>query len=188
MRRLAVILETVHAAALGVWLGGAVMTAVTAALIFPLMKDLDPALPGFAEYPHGHGVIAAGWVMARVFAWYDALQMVCGTLAALTLAWRLLIRRHAPVRRAAWRSAALLVTAAVTVSYLLLIAQPMHADLTGFWEAAQAGQVERADSLRASFDARHPAASRAMSVIALSVLVSLVLALLSEPKPAEETT
>jgi len=170
MLRLRPLLETVHLSALGVWAGAVAMTAATAAVIFPEMKALDPSLPEFSAYPGEHGIIAAGWVMARVFLALDWIQLVCGALAGATV---LLIAARQGVRLRWVRVALTLAACGVLAWYLLSVAQPMGADLAAFYRHAQAGEVETANRFRDAFDARHPTASRGLGSIGLLALVAL---------------
>jgi hypothetical protein len=186
MRALPAALETIHVAALGVWVGAVGMTAVVAAVIFPEMSRLDPSLPEFSAYPEEHGVIAAGWVMARVFMALDWVQLVCAGLATLAFFLRLVIRRRAPIVFAAVRLVLIVASAAVMLWYLLSVAQPMNADIVGFWRAAQAGDVERANELRSAFDARHPTASRSLGAIVVLALLTLLVSGLSATLPKRE--
>lgn len=170
MTRLRPLFETVHLAALGVWVGALGMTAATAAVLFPEMRDLDPSLGAFGAYPGEHWVLAAGRVMARVFSVLDSVQIGCAALAALT-AFALFVSR---ANRRWLRLVLTLAPTAVLVWYLLMVALPMHADLTGYWDAARGGELELASGFRAAFDARHPVASRAMGLTLALALVALV--------------
>jgi len=183
MLRLRPILETVHLGALGVWAGAVAMTAVVAAVIFPEMMALDPSLPEFSAYPGEHGIIAAGWVMARVFLALDWIQLVCGALAGATV---LAIAVGDGVRLRWTRVALTLAACGVLAWYLLAGAQPMGADLASFYRHAQAGEVETADQFRDAFDARHPTASRGLGSIGVLALVALVAGGLSAASRREQ--
>ena len=76
-------LETVHLAALGVWFGALVTVSATAALAFPTMKRLQPALPGFRIDLADHPQIAAGHVMNPAFMGVMVGGAVCSLLVAL---------------------------------------------------------------------------------------------------------
>ena len=169
MPRLRPLLETVHLGALGVWAGAVAMTAVTAAVIFPEMKALDPSLPDFSAYPGEHGIIAAGWVMARVFLALDWIQLVCGALAGVTV---LALALGEGVRLRWVRVALTLAACGVLAWYLLSVAQPMGTDLAAFYRHAQAGEVETANQFRDAFDARHPAASRGLGAVGVLALAA----------------
>lgn len=165
------LLGSVHLTALGVWVGALGMTAAFAAVIFPEMRDLAPELETFSGYPKDHWVIAAGRVMARVFSVLDSLQIGCATLATLAAGALVLLRDE----RKWIRLITTLIPTAALVWYVLMVAQPMHADLTGFWDAALRGDVAAADAYRASFDELHPVASRGMGTIAGLALLGLAL-------------
>ncbi len=170
MTRLRPLFETVHLAALGVWVGALGMTAATAAVLFPEMRDLDPSLGAFSAYPGDHWVLAAGRVMARVFSVLDSVQIGCAALAALT-AFALFVSR---ADRRWLRLVLTLAPTAVLVWYVLMVALPMHADMTGYWDAARAGDLESASAYRSAFDARHPVASQAMGLTLALALVALL--------------
>ena len=178
MQRRRAVLEMVHLTALGVWVGALGMTAATAAMIFPAMRDLDPAIDRFSAYPQDHWVIAAGWVMARVFFALDVAQLGCAALASVTI-FGLFIMKKTPTRWRRVRMVLVIATVGSVLWYVLMIAQPMNADLASFWHEAQAGNVAEADAYRAAFDARHPAASRAMGITGVLALVTVVVGCLS---------
>src|SRR5689334_8572235 len=60
------IVESVHIAVLGVWAGALVLAGAAAAIVFPVMKSLDPKLPGFSKYDGPHWMLAGGQVGQRV--------------------------------------------------------------------------------------------------------------------------
>lgn len=168
-------LEAAHAAALGVWVGALVMTGAAAAVAFPTMRAMSPSLPEFASYPEDHWMIAAGRVMARVFFISDMAQLICASLAALSLAalWAsgsISRRRAAQVIRAALLAALLLSLA----QYLLFPARQMAQDLHSFWTAAAAGDIEQADEHRAAFDSMHGAASMRLALHSVGALATLL--------------
>ncbi len=163
MQKRRAVLETVHLTALGVWVGALGMTAAVAAIIFPAMRDLDPVVERFAAYPQDHWVIAAGWVMARVFFALDVAQLGCAALAVVTI-FGLFIMKKTPTRWRRLRMVLVIGTVGSVLWYVLMVAQPMNADLASFWREAQAGNVAEADAYRAAFDARHPVASRFMGI------------------------
>jgi len=165
------LLDAAHLAALGVWVGAVGMTAAVAAVIFPEMKELAPSVESFSAYPKDHWVIAAGRVMGRVFTILDWAQIACALLALVSAALLVVMK---DARR--WRRLFVtLAPAAALVWYALMVAQPMHADLAGFWDAARSGNVEAADAYRGAFDARHPVASDAMGAIMLLALGALMI-------------
>jgi hypothetical protein len=116
----------------------------------------------------------------------DWAQLVCAGLATVAFFLRLVVRKRAPMSFAAVRLVLIVASAGVMLWYLLRVAQPMNADIVGFWRAAQAGEVERANELRASFDARHPTASRSLGAIMVLALLTLVVSGFSATLPRRE--
>ncbi len=169
--------DTLHTAALGVWLGVVLMAGAAAAVIFPTVKALNPSLPAFAAYTGDHWMIAAGRVADRTFAVSDAAQFVCALLAGLGL----VLGR--PIGDASWRTArsALRITflsgALTALAYQLFVLAPrMNANLQAHWAAAAVGDDARAQTLREVFTADHPTASATLGMIAVLVAICLGLA------------
>lgn len=156
-------LEAVHLGALGVWLGALVMVSATAALAFPTMKGLQPALPGYRVDLMEHPQIAAGHMMNPVFMGVMVGGTACAALALL--AWRSM----GWVRRAL--SVVLVLLAAGT---LIGVGLAMQDHLHAYWEAARAGELEAAAGAKQRFDALHPWSSRALGTQAALVLLALV--------------
>jgi uncharacterized membrane protein YhaH (DUF805 family) len=175
-------LEGVHIACLSLWLGALLMSGATAATVFPTMRGLDPRLPGFIALPGEHASIAGGQVMARVFVLTDAVALLCFVLAAATLAaarwraWRRLGMAQAGIL------AALLCTIAVQRASL---APRMRAEMTAYWDAAAAGDLDAAQRHRAAFDAAHPLASRLMGLQAGLLAVAVAAACIGLAHPRE---
>ena len=135
-----------------------------------MTNEITPTIEAYGAYPRDHWVIAAGRVMGTVFTILDWAQVACALLA-LSSAALLVVMKDA--RR--WRRLVVtLAPAAALVWYALMVAQPMHADLAGFWDAARTGNVEAADAYRGAFDARHPVASDALGAIMLLALAALL--------------
>lgn len=169
------ICETVHAAALGMWLGALVVTGASAAMLFPAMKGLNPELPAFAGYTGPHWLIAGGQVVQRLFLALDVAQFVAmllslGTFAVSAMWLGLPLRRSSTVVRVA-----LLLALVGILSYRLGFFEPEMQDLLRrYWGAAAAGDNETALRLKAQFDAGHPVQSRLLGATAALVLASLV--------------
>lgn len=175
MTRGRAICQGVHLAAVSLWLGATVMTGVAAAIAFPTTRDLAPALPDFSQYPTDHWMIAAGMVMNKVFAVLDYASVALAVIAAQALviaAMPCRLRLGAPssiVRLLA------LVTAVGALAYSLFMLRPaMNAHLRDFHAHAMAGRIAEADTARAAFDALHPPASNALSVIAAALVVLVI--------------
>lgn len=172
--------QGVHLAAVAIWLGATIMTGAAAAIAFPTMRDLAPALPDFAEYPADHWIIAAGTLMNKVFSVLDYASVALAVIAAQALVLAAMpcrLRLSAP--SSIIRIPAMLA-ALGAVAYSLLILRPqMSTHLRDFHDHALAGRVEQADAARALFDALHPPASNALSVIAAALVVLLIAGLWS---------
>lgn len=157
----------------GLWLAALVMSGATAAIAFPLMKQLGPTLPGFTAYPGEHHRIAAGMVMARVFVACDVLQIVAAVLVLVAGLWS--SRRPVPtglVTRLGWVAIGLAIV--LLVGKLAMLDPLMRAELGAFWSAAAAGSLIDAELHRQRFDALHPRASMVMYATAALVLGAIV--------------
>ncbi len=167
--------ESVHALAMGVWLGSLVMAGAVAAQVFPLIRDLNPSMPGHEGFEGEHWLIVAGHVGQMTFNTTDLIQFVCALVAVLSLVaslgvFALPMRRISVLARACALGAALIL-----VAYELFVLGPaMEQDLVQYWEAARAGDNALAQSAREAFMARHPEASRVLGLTALSVAVAIV--------------
>ena len=175
MRTMLKVSEAVHALALAVWLGSLVMAGAVAAQVFPLIRDLDPSMPGHEGFEGEHWLILAGHVGQMTFNTTDLIQFVCVLLAVLSLiaslgAFGLPMRRFSVLARACAMGAAGLL-----VAYELFVLGPaMQQDLTQYWEAARVGDNALAQAAREAFMARHPEASRVLGLTALAVSIAIV--------------
>ncbi len=167
--------EAIHALALAIWLGSLVMAGAVAAQVFPLIRDLDPRVPGHEAFDGEHWLIVAGHVGQMTFNTTDLIQFVCAMMAMLTLIGSLGLF-GLPMRRLSVLSRACALGAAIIlVAYELLVLGPaMQQDLVQYWNAARAGDNALARSAREAFMARHPEASRVLGLTALAVTVALV--------------
>jgi hypothetical protein len=171
--------NTIYWLALTVWIAILVAAGVAAASTFAILPDLGVSLAPFAAYPEAeHGRIAAGHVMEPVFAFVDVVQFGAAPVVLLMVLLQHLVFR-VPSRRvlAGLRVVAIAGAAALLAYRALALAPEMNRDLRIYWEAAEAGDVVRAEEHRARFDAAHPTASRLIS----STLGLLVIALLASP-------
>lgn len=194
MPPLRTLLHIVHVLALAAWAGAVLMSAAVAASVFPLMKSLDPIVPSYAAYTGPHSFIVAGHVAARTFLIADIIQFAAALLALASFAALVLVAGRA-MHRALLALRGITLSAAVsTLAFQLLVLAPrMNKTLGEYWSAAQTGDNPRAATLRADFQLDHPTASGLLAAIGLSVLASLVLALLAEstrdnPAPPREAS
>jgi hypothetical protein len=171
-------LEIAHIACLSMWAGSLAMTAVTAAIAFPTMKELNPTLPSFAAYPDDHWVIAAGQVMERVFTASDIGQLALAILACVLFVPLALSKRLSRGLMAA-RAVVLAALLVSLLEYTFVMRPQMTSDLMAFWAAAKAGELEAANAARAAFDEAHPLASARLSVHLAGVLLAIALCLVS---------
>ncbi|MEQ8769880.1 MAG: hypothetical protein RIB60_05160 [Phycisphaerales bacterium] len=167
--------ETTHLLAIAVWFGAVAMSAVVAAVVFPLMRDLDPTLGAYPAFEGDHAVLAGGHVGARVFLIADIVQFVCGLIVlATTIA--LVGFLKLPTRR--WSSAIRITAvggAVLVASYHVMVLAPrMDDNLKSYWTLAEHGETEQAEAARARFSADHPTASRTLSGTAALLLVAFV--------------
>jgi len=176
--------ESVHLFSLALWLGGVVMSGVVAAVVFPLMRDLDPTLGAYPEFTGDHANLGAGRIAARVFLIADGVQFVCGfgALAALAV---LILRGALSNRRLTHGVRVVAMAVALTsLSYqLLLLAPRMDRNLSAYWAAAEAGDNQSAETARLAFNEDHPTASRTLSITAFAVATTLAFGLWSCQAP-----
>jgi hypothetical protein len=175
MSRIRPLAETIHLAALGLWLGAIVMAGVAAAIIFPTIKSLDPHIPSYTSFTGDHWMVVAGHAANGVFVAADIIQFICASLCILTMAL-LLFRARLPIDRpsAYLRVAGLAIAICVFAFYAIYLRTRMDLNIRGFWEAAQAGRNEDAARFQKVFDADHPLASTLMGTIAVTTLVTLL--------------
>ncbi len=161
----------VYTAALGVWLGALVAVGGTAAVAFPTMKALAPALPGFRVPAEDHWSIAAGHVMNPAFF---ALMIGGVALALISLcAWRGMGRG---------RRFLTVLSLLLAAGTLVGLGLPMRGHLDRYWAAARAGEAETASAAKARFDALHPWSSRALGVQTALVVTGLAAAVIARPR------
>ncbi len=150
------------------------MTAAAAAVLFPTIKQLDPTLASFAEYPTDHWRIVAGQPANMLFQICDALSLGLLAVAALTLALRISVRpRFQPSASGVVRIIALIALLAATAYGAFVLDARMNKTARAFWAAAEQGQVDEADRLRDAFAADHPKSTVAMTVRLSFALVAM---------------
>ena len=170
MRRIG---ETIHLTALGVWLGALIMTGAAAAITFPMMRDLDPALGAYPDYTGEHWSLGAGVIADRIFLVCDIVQFVCAFLAFATLGWGLLAWIKRSIAGVV-RTIAVGLAMAMVSYWLFIFTMQLDVHLDAYWAAAAAGDNEGAATAKSAFDAMHPLATKLMGAQAALVLVALV--------------
>lgn len=171
--------ELAHATSLATWFAAVVGAGLTAALVFPEMRSLEPTLGAYPEYGGEHWRLGAGRIAARGFLIADAVQLASAIVSIATLVGTLLL--GLPARRVSTLLRFIFTGGAATLLAVLFfyLAPRMNAPLRGYWEAAAAGDTERAERLAADFGASHGTASNLYTALALLTLASLLVAIWS---------
>lgn len=171
-------ISAVHFASLGLWLGALGMAGVTAAVLFPTMRELDPVLPAFGAYTGAHWSLAAGHGAAKVFAVSEFVQWAAGGLALATLVVSFLARKRAGIGigvPGAIRAGMIAVAVGLTLYQAAVLGPRMDRNMHAYWDAARAGESETALAHKAAFDADHPRASRVLTQTFSAVAIALVI-------------
>jgi hypothetical protein len=173
MRRWRPFLEAIHLTAAGVCTGAILMAGVTAAILFPAVKKMDPQLPAYSAYTGEHWRIVGGHIGEPMFLAVDLVQFVCllltfGTLTAIAFS------RDESTRRISFavRSLALLVAFVTFCWRFFVVTPPLNETLQAYWKAAQAGNNDQAGVYQAAFDAGHGTSSTLMQITLAAMLVA----------------
>jgi len=169
------ICEALHLLALGVWLGSLILAGAVAAQLFPMLRSLDPSMPGHEGYTGDQWLIVAGHVGDMLFNTLDLIQFICVLLAGVTLGlslWRFKL----PMKRASTivRTCAL-AGAFLLVAYELFVLSPqLESELHAYWAAAASADNTGAQKHRDAFTTLHPQATRVLVATIISVLIALI--------------
>jgi len=170
------LLDTVHLTSLGLWLGTLVMTGVTAAILFPTIRDLDPHIPSFDSYSGEHWRIVAGKPANTLFFVSDIIGFACCILAMASLLGGVVLLGERWRRRSVGMRISVMTAAMCVFGYGFMVHAPaMNKEITAYWRAAEAGENQVAEKHRAAFGAMHPTSTKLMGVTTLLVLGSLVM-------------
>lgn len=163
------ILEGIQIAALGALVGMLCIAGLTAALAFPTMKRLDPALPGFPALRSEHWSLAAGYIAHPVLSvaiWGQLVLVTIAFLAAITGAgdrgWI----------RVGTRTCIMAVLF-LGVMQAALLQNSMNPALESYRAAAASGDSVKARQSKAAFDAVHPGATRYMTASLVCALAGV---------------
>jgi hypothetical protein len=170
------IAQIVHLVALSIWLGAVAMSGVVAAIVFPLMREVEPTLGAYADYGGDHSVLAGGLVASRVFFAVDFIQFVCGSLALLTIAIMMASGYSLNTVARVFRVIVLCTTLALLSYHLVIFMPKLQQILSAYWSLAQMGDTAQADAFKDRFLASHAAASRILGTLTIAVLINLILA------------
>jgi hypothetical protein len=128
------------------WLAAMAAAGLAAAHAFAKLPATPMVLEAYALYPAAeHGRIAAGLMMADLFATVDFIQFAAIPLAVVTLALQLTVF-GLPARRPAniVRLACLVLAAGLFAYYAVAVAPALNGALRTYWDAARAGDLETA--------------------------------------------
>lgn len=166
---------------LAAWLGALLMVGASAALAFPIMKRLDPTLPGMQGMDE-HWKIAAGSLFFPLFE----IAAVGGLGAAVVAALLAIAGRRALAP--SWR--ALMPIAAMVIAIVAAVVALIQMDMGSNWRvmraAIKAADWPRAAEARVRFNDRHPAARLALMGHALALAGGLAAAMLTPRAGPEE--
>tara|TARA_A100000171_G_scaffold51037_1_gene64143 strand:+ start:4874 stop:5470 length:597 start_codon:yes stop_codon:yes gene_type:complete len=182
------IAQIVHLLALSVWLGAVGMSGVVAAIVFPLMRELEPTLGAYPNYEGDHALLAAGRVASKVFFAVDTIQFVCGTIALATIVLLVVCGYSLNTLARVLRVIVLCMTLGLLSYHLLLFMPELMRMLQGYWDNAAMGDTEVADRFKDEFLAQHSKASNILGALALMVMVNIVVAgvtLTARPRAAD---
>lgn len=151
------------------------MSGVVAAIVFPLMRRLEPTLGAYTSYEGDHATLAGGLVASKVFFAVDAIQFVCASFAlgtiTLLVATGYSLNTFARVMRVLF----LCMTLALLSYHLFFFMPSLTQTLNGYWDFAAAGNTAQADVFKDRFLASHGTASNLLGGLTLMVLINLVL-------------
>lgn len=177
------IAATVHLLALAIWSGVLLSTGAAAAILFPTMKQLDPAIPAYAQYTGEHWVLAAGHAAEKLFLLADIIQFLCALLAIITFI-ALAVSSFSNSKPAQTntsrlslltRGTLLSIALACLAGNLVIVAPSMNKALRAYRAAAQQGLTDDALLHRAAFNELHPVASNLLIITTIATLTALTL-------------
>jgi len=142
---------------LSVLAGATLAVGGIAAILFPVMKALDPTLPYYSRWSDPHAFIAAGSIASQLFRTLDWLALGVAVVAAVSLIPRGARPDRSAAGMAVWISVGLLVVL-VALNWLWL-RPTMYAHLQEYWQAANSGLLTEGRAEKAEFMRLHPIAT-----------------------------
>lgn len=186
------VLQILNLLALSVWLGSVAMSGVVAAIVFPLMRRLEPTLGAYNAYQGDHATLAGGLVASRVFFTVDTIQFVCAALALGSIAMLVAMGYSLNTFARVMRVLVLCMTLALLSYHLFFFMPSLTQTLNGYWDFAAAGNTAQADVFKDRFLASHGLASNLLGGLTLMVLINILLAAwtltATTPKQAKQKT
>lgn len=169
MRRAA---ATIHLVVLGLWLAVLASAGVMAALSFPTMKELAPALGEFEAYDAPHWPLAAGALAERGFTIAEWVSVPAFALTVLTLPAVL-------PGRSVWlnfvRVLAILAIGGLGWKYHAMDSARFESVLSSYRDSARAGDMGVAAAARIEMDDQHRGLAITYELIAGLVMLVFVL-------------
>ncbi len=167
--------EGLHLSSLGLWAGSVIMSAATAAIAFPTMKQMGVRVPEITPAFEGDSYrFAAGAVAAKVFLVSDIVAFACACTAALTMLVMIVFFKSLPKRMATIvRSIGLSVAMASLAAILFVVTPQINTAARLHKEAAKTNDVAAAAVHRKAVDDLHPMSSVLLSVEVCAVLLAL---------------
>lgn len=176
-RTLGAAFDAAHIAALGVWIGVIGATGLFAAAMFHELRALNPTIPAYALYTGAHWRIGGGQVANRVFDLGDTVQIGAMVIAAACFIGACAANRRSLSRiPVALHAAGVFAASALLATQLAWLRPEMDRRLSAYWNAASAGENERAVELRGLFDDLHPIGTNLMIATGVAALASVVFA------------
>ncbi|MEX0875910.1 MAG: hypothetical protein WD114_00485 [Phycisphaerales bacterium] len=167
--------QIVNILSLSVWLGAVAMSGVVAAIVFPLMRELDPTLGAYPGYAGDHALLGAGRIASTVFFTVDSIQFACGFIALATLAVLVALGYALNTLARVFRLIVLCMTLGLLSYHLFFFMPGLQETLQGYWTYAAEGETVRADAFKDRFLESHGTASRLIGSLALMVAVNIVI-------------
>jgi hypothetical protein len=183
-------LDAISVMVLGIWAGSLIMTAASAAIIFPQTKELAPTLADNILPQVEHWKYLAGKVQNRIFIVSDWIQIFS---AIITLALFAIIparSRAALTPKLLWRIRVALtsITLALLAAYALWLAPRMRAKLAAFWTTLDARDLDRARIAQAAFESSHRVATPMLGALLLCVVATAIATAFSINRAAKPIT
>ncbi len=169
------IAQITHLVALSIWLGSVAMSGVVAAIVFPLMRTLEPTLATYPNYQGDHAMLTGGLIASKVFFTVDFIQFICASLALASFATMIVTGYHINTIARLLRIMVLCATLALLSYHLFIFMPQLTLTLNGYWDFAAAGDTAQADQFKERFLDSHSAASRILGTLTIAVLINLIL-------------
>ncbi len=181
------LLEAAHVAILGFSSGMTLLVGAMAGITFATLRRLGTTIEGYKGFAADHWSIAAGKIMNVAFLVEHVAALVALVLALATFVGASACRERVPHRVQTIRGIVLGMLLALVGATWFWIWPTMQADLTAYWNAAAAGDVETAAVHKRAFDDLHPTASVLLGMRLCLSLGAIVLACaaLGRAAPAE---